>query len=218
MARFSILLGGSMVPTGRLIEQVRGTRTIAADGGIVHAAALGLAPELWIGDFDSTGPDLLARHVGLPRIELSPDKDMTDGAHAIAEARARGAREAVLVGALGGQADHLLGHFTLALRHAAHGLRLLLTSGTEEAYPLVPGIAEIALEPGSRISIVAMTDLDGLTLSGVRWPLREADVEMGSTLTLSNVATGPVRIELKRGRGIVIAYPAEPRLPPPPTP
>ena len=52
--RFSILLGGSLMPTDRLAQQTRGSRVIAADRGILHAETLGLAVELWVGDFDST--------------------------------------------------------------------------------------------------------------------------------------------------------------------
>ena len=35
--RFSILLGGSLLPTDRLAQQTRGSRVIAADSGILHA-------------------------------------------------------------------------------------------------------------------------------------------------------------------------------------
>jgi thiamine pyrophosphokinase len=39
-AHFSILLGGTLTPTPRLLCQIAGSRVIAADGGILHAETL----------------------------------------------------------------------------------------------------------------------------------------------------------------------------------
>ena len=55
MSKFAILLGGDVTPTPRLTRQLEGARVISADGGMMHAEALNLVPELWVGDFDSTG-------------------------------------------------------------------------------------------------------------------------------------------------------------------
>lgn len=47
----------------------------------------------------------------------------------------------------------------------------------------------------------------GLSIRGVRWPLQKAEVPLGSTSTLSNLALGLVEIELEAGYGLVIAHP-----------
>jgi thiamine pyrophosphokinase len=207
MSRFVLLLGGSLKPTARLRRQIAGARTIAADGGMRHAETLGLAVDLWVGDFDSTSADLLARHAHVPQERLSPEKDKTDGELAAEAAIARGAREIVMVGALGGQADHMLGHFALALRLARDGIATFLTSGDEEAHPLLPGETRLDLDEGTRLSIIALATLRNLTLEGVLWPLTDREVPLGSTLTLSNVAHGPVAIRLESGYGMALAYP-----------
>lgn len=207
MTRFALLLGGTLVPTDRLRRQIAGARVIAADGGMRLAEVLGLAPELWVGDFDSTTADLLARHPDIPRDLHSSDKDKTDGEIAADAAIARGAREIVMVGGLGGQADHMLGNFALALRLAQDGVATLLTSGDEEAHPLLPGESRLDLPEGTRVSIIALSSIRELTLEGVRWPLTDREVPLGSTLTLSNVAHGPVAIRFTTGYGVALAYP-----------
>jgi thiamine pyrophosphokinase len=65
----------------------------------------------------------------------------------------------------------------------------------------------VDLPAGTRFSIIAYGDLEGLDLSGVKWPLQDRAVPVGSTLTLSNVALGTVAIGLRSGHGVAIAYP-----------
>ncbi|MER3479198.1 MAG: thiamine diphosphokinase [Meiothermus sp.] len=207
MSRFVILLAGPLVPTAGLRAHLSGVRTIAADGGMAHAEALGLAPELWVGDFDSSPPQLQRQYAHVPRQVYPVDKDQTDGELALQAALARGARELWLLGALGGRSDQTLAHLTLALRLAKRGLQVRLSSGTEEAIPLLPGQLGLELEGQTRLSVVGLSDLEGLSLQGVRWPLEGARVELGSSLTLSNQALGPVRITLSGGYGVVFVYP-----------
>ena len=60
MTTFTVLLAGDITPTTRLAAQIAGTRIIAADSGMRHAAALRVVPELWLGDFDLAVDPLLA--------------------------------------------------------------------------------------------------------------------------------------------------------------
>jgi thiamine pyrophosphokinase len=208
MSKFAILLGGDLTVTARLRSQLVGARVIAADRGMIHAAVLGVVPELWVGDFDSAGSELTIQYAHVSRQVHSPEKAATDGSLAIAVARERGATELILAGGFGGQADHTLGHFGQILHLAQSGLASFITSGDEEAYPIIPGSRQLDLPTQTRLSIVPFTDLSGLDLDAVKWPLIKRDVPLGSTLTLSNVALGPVKIKLVGGHAIAIAYPA----------
>lgn len=209
MTRFAILLGGDLTVTPRLKSQIRGARVIAADSGMMHAAALHIIPELWVGDFDSAGSELTVQYRDVPRETFPAEKDATDGSIAVAEAMRRGATGIVLLGGLGGQTDHTAGLLGQSIEIARQGIACLLTSGIEEAWPLIGGRMSIDLPPDTRLSIIPFTDLHGLDLAGVKWPLAGRDVPVGSTLTLSNVALGPVEIALKTGHGIAIAYPPQ---------
>lgn len=207
MSRFAILLGGEVTATPRLRSQLVNARVIAADSGMAHAAVLGLEPELWVGDFDSSGSALEDAYRDTPRQVFSAAKDATDGEIAIDEAIRRGATEIILVGAFGGQFDHALAHATQLVGLAERNVKAFATSGTEEAWPLLSSLTLWQIAKGTRISIIGFTALKALSIIGVRWPLNRRDLAVGSTLTLSNEATGDVAITLEQGRAVVLLYP-----------
>lgn len=209
MSQFTILLGGDLVRTPLLEHQIAGTRIIAADAGIGHAAMLGLMPELWVGDFDSVPPDLPAPLASVPRQTFPPEKDKTDGELAIAAALERGATSLVLAGAFGGaRADHAFLHLALAVRLAENGTEVLLTSGAQEGVPLLCGNPlEFDYADGTLFSVLGFSDLSGLTVEGAKWPLNNVEVAFGSSLTLSNEVRGQLRITLGSGRALLLAHP-----------
>lgn len=208
MTRFTLLLGGELFRTSRLDRQVAGSRVIAADSGIRHAATLGLLPELWLGDFDSSPSEVDPAFASVPREVFPADKDKTDGELAIAAALERGASSLVLVGAFGGpRADHAFLHLALALRLAESGTEVLLTSGRQEALPLLPGTANFDYDDGTLFSVLAFSELSGLTEQGAKWPLNSVHVPFGSSLTLSNEVRGSLRVSLGSGRALLLAHP-----------
>lgn len=209
-SHFTILLGGDVVPTRRLRRQVAGSRSIAADSGMRHAEALDLRPELWTGDFDSSDAMLARRYAHIPREVFPAAKDLTDGEIAIEAALARGADTLTLVGAFGGsRTDHAFLHLALGIRLSAMGIAVRLTSGTQEGVPLLEGEQSFDYVAGTVFSILAMTDLTGLSLQGAQWPLADRNVPFGSSLTLSNVVAGHLAVRLGSGRAILIAHPID---------
>ncbi|MBE7184641.1 MAG: thiamine diphosphokinase [Methylobacterium mesophilicum] len=210
MTRFLILLGGELEPTPRLLMQVRDAHVIAADSGMRHAKALGVTPELWMGDFDSTDNALRAAWPAVRQVAFPPAKNMTDGEIAVAEALKAGADEIVLAGAFGGpRADHAFLHLTLAIRLAEGGTSVLLTSGAQEGRPLLAGDAAFDYGSGTLFSVLAFSDLTGLTIEGARWPLSGVRVPFGSSLTLSNVIETRLRIRLEEGKALLLAHPVQ---------
>lgn len=207
---FAILMGGAVMPTERLAAQLDGARVIAADGGMRHAKALGLAPELWVGDFDSTPDTLITEWPDVRREPYPPAKNETDGEIAVAAALARGAKRLILAGALGGtRSDHAFMHLLYAAKLAEDGLDVLLTSGEEEAWPLLSGSRTIDLPKGSLFSILGLDTLTGLCITGARYPLHDFHLPFGSSRTISNVAEGTVRFTLSSGRALILARPQD---------
>jgi thiamine pyrophosphokinase len=208
MSTFVLLLGGKLIMTDRVLANLAGARIIAADGGMRHAASLGVVPELWVGDFDSSSEDLQAAWPQVAKQQFPASKDMTDGELAVDAARKMGATSLILMGALGGdRSDHAMAHLFLAVAWAERGLPVMLTSGDEEAWPLIAGAIELDLPKGSLFSVLGLTHLSGLSLRNARYPLQDVDVPFGSSLTLSNIADGPVAFSLKKGQAIILSRP-----------
>lgn len=208
MSKFVILLGGPLTVNPRLLQQVGGARAIAADGGIRHAEALGLTPEIWVGDFDSSDDALAIQYADIPRLEYPAEKALTDGELALRMALDEGALEIIMVGALGGErADHAWAHVVQALALALEGRRVFLTSGDEEGYPLLPGRLTLDLPKASLFSVLGLDRLEGLTISNARYPLDGYELPFGSSRTISNVAEGEVTFDLSAGRALVLARP-----------
>ena len=206
---FTILLGGELALSDRLRHAVAGSRFIAADGGMRHAGALGIEPELWVGDFDSTPQELLDAWSQVERQPYPPAKNETDGEIATAEALSRGADRLILAGALGGdRSDHVLQHVLHAMSMAARGIDIFLTSGREEGIPLLPR-RELTLDlpRSSMFSVIGFSELEDLSIMNARYPLEHFTLPFGSSRTISNVAEGPVRFSLGNGRALILARP-----------
>lgn len=208
MSCFTILLGGDVSPTPRLSRQIAGTRVIAADAGIAHAATLDLVPELWVGDFDSVPDGLSDRLAGVPRRAFPFEKDKTDGELAIDAALEYGATSFILAGAFGGsRGDHEFLHLAIAMRLGEAGFPVLLTSGAQEGLPLREGEQSFDFEDGTLFSVLGFTALSGLTITGAKWPLDAVRVAFGSSLTISNETRGRLVINLGEGSALLIVHP-----------
>ncbi len=208
MAKFLILLGGDLTVTPRLLQQIEGARVLAADSGMRHAAALNVTPELWLGDFDSAAPALAERYPHVERQVFPVAKNMTDGELALHEAYERGANEVILAGAFGGErTDHTFLHLSMATAQVAGGKRIFLTSGHEEATPLINGETVFDLPDGTLFSILGFSTLTGLSICGAEWPLNDVCVPFGSSLTLSNIVRQNLTVTLGEGLAILLASP-----------
>lgn len=194
---------------------------VAADGGARHAVALGVRVTRWVGDGDSIEPgDLAALAAAGIEVQVAPpDKDESDAELAILAAVEAGAGTVTILGALGGpRTDHalsnvgLLGHPALIGRAAwlfdERAARVSLLVAPDAFGRAVA--RELEGRPGDLVSLVPDgTSAEGVTTSGLRFPLVAEPLVLGRTRGVSNVRTGPVaRITLESGRLLVIETPA----------
>jgi thiamine pyrophosphokinase len=193
---------------------------VAADGGARHAAPLGRAIDLWVGDGDSIGEEELAALAASGvRIErASSDKDASDTELAISAALRLGAVGVVIVGALGGpRVDHALVNVGLLAMPGLTGrvativderarialIRAPAPDGGRVEHPL-PG------RNGDLVSLLPFGDsVEGVTTDGLAYPLDDEPLWSGRARGLSNVrASSTARVVVRRGLLLVVESPA----------
>lgn len=181
---------------------------IAADGGARHMEALGLAPDVIVGDLDSIDSVLLARlRDEGAAVERHPAaKDATDLELAIARAVKDGAKEVLLIGALGGRLDQTLANL-LILARQNESVPLAVVEGDQIARVL-RGPQQLTLTgpTGGYVSAVALSEeATGITYRGLEYPLENATLRLGSTRGVSNtLASSPAQISVETGVLLVI--------------
>ena len=179
----------------------RGDLVIAADGGLQHLEALGIAPQVILGDFDSLG------YVPEGSRVFPVEKDDTDAMLAVRHGLAAGYQRFVLYGALDGpRLDHTVANLQtlqfLADRGAVgylvgeHHVVTVLKNGTRTFPAVADGI----------LSVFCMgADARGVTLEGLYYGLENGTLTSGFPLGVSNHFTGQAaRITVEDGSLLVI--------------
>jgi len=187
----------------------RGDRLICADGGTQHAWAMGLTPDVIVGDFDSLEPALKQElNASGVRFEQHPvDKDQTDLELALDLAIAEGATEIDILAVQGGRLDQSLANIMLLARPDWAAVKVRAIVGNEIAWPVRGGqIVTINGTIGDRLSLIPLALVTtGITFTGVKWPLQNATLRLGSTWGISNVLTKPTaRLQVSEGILLVI--------------
>ena len=184
---------------------------VAADGGAAWLASIGRRPDALVGDLDSVDPGLVRRlEADGVEVERHPvDKDSSDCELALAYVLRQGADRIVLLGAIGGERlDHELANvLLLAAPRSARDHELRIVRGSTSLRGLHPGQPlSIKAPRGSLVSLLPVGgDADGVATRGLRYPLRDEPLPMGSTRGLSNVVvTQPASVLLRAGTLLVI--------------
>jgi thiamine pyrophosphokinase len=185
---------------------------VAADGGGRWLDAIGVRPDLLLGDLDSVEPALVERlATGGVAVERHPtDKDASDAELALGRAVASGADEVILLGALGGERlDHEIANLLLLADPGWRGVvrDLRIVRG---------GTVARALHGGERLGLGGMVGdrvtllpiggpAEGIRTEGLRYPLDGEPLDMGRSRGLSNEVVGtPASVSLERGTLLVI--------------
>jgi thiamine pyrophosphokinase len=204
-----IVIGGA-APHPAALEHLPAERfVVAADSGLDHARTLGLHVDLVVGDLDSVSAGALAeaRQAGIPVTTYPVEKDAIDTELAIAAALDHGCEHITLLTGGGDRLDHLLAGLLL-LAHP----RLAATAtdayvGTAHVGVVHgPGTLTFTCIPGELVSLLPVGGpAEGITTSGLRYPLAGEPLATATTRGVSNEAldTG-ASVRLDRGSLLVV--------------
>lgn len=164
---------------------------IGVDGGAIRLLDQGITPDIAIGDFDTIGEEGIQRlqQAGVRMEQFPSHKDLTDTEIAIEVAVGLKPDEIILYGALGSRMDHTLANLQLLYKAQQAGVwmriesmhnRIMLLS---ERFPH----AVISRDHFRFMSLLPMSSqVTGITLEGFLYPLKEATIEIGMALGVSN--------------------------------
>jgi thiamine pyrophosphokinase len=175
---------------------------VAVNGGTRHVLAVGVTPDIIIGDLDSLSPDVRARveAAGTQIVGFSPRKEETDLELALLHAASEGAKEIVILAALGGRLDQTIANVLLLALPELKGIDARIVEGAQEAF-LIQGEVTIEGQPGDTVSLIPLGgDAEGVTADGLEWPLDEDTLCFGPARGVSNVLTAQqARVRVKQG-------------------
>jgi thiamine pyrophosphokinase len=188
--RAVIVSGGSMTNTGLIREYLAEDGVlIACDSGLNYVFAEGLIPDIILGDFDSVNKEILNfyKNKGCEIVTYPVKKDNTDTELGIFEAEKRGADDIVLLAASGSRLDHTIANIHILVPLVKKGLRARLIDEHNILEPITDRLTFENLN-GSYVSLLPLTESAcKVTTYGFEYPLDNAEVTMGTSLTVSNV-------------------------------
>lgn len=185
MIKAYIFLNGELPIEKSFYENLKGSDIFCADGGAKNFVKYRIKPkEVW-GDFDSLDKDeiewLSNNEVLLKK--FNSDKDFTDGELLIEYVTKLGYDKVYIYGGWGGRIDHTLTNINLVFKYD----NIIFKGEKEELFKVQPNDRFYNLE-GKTVSFIPMSDrVEGLTLIGFQYLLKDFLLKRGASLCMSNV-------------------------------
>ncbi len=184
-----------------LCQPLADALVIAADGGLRHTQALGITPDIILGDFDSLGFIPVGSQV------FPVEKDDTDCMLAIKKGLEAGCRDFLIYGGLDGERlDHTVANYQALQYLADHGAQGVLAGLNFMATVVKNGEITFPADHRGHISVFCMgCDARGVDIRGLYYPLRDGTLTAGFPLGVSNHFTGKEsRISVKDGSLLIL--------------
>jgi len=165
---------------------------ICADGGYLHAKALGIKPHLLIGDFDSLNivPDKEVKTEKYPT-----EKDDTDTMLAIKNGFKNSCDDFLIIGGLGGELHHTLANIQSLKYALERNARAVLEDDKNTVEIINCGSRTLYKKDGEQVSLFAYGEqCEGLSIKGVKYPLDRVVLDNAFPLGVSNKITDEVAI------------------------
>ncbi|MDT9725617.1 thiamine diphosphokinase [Xylanibacillus composti] len=203
-----LIFGGGALGEWAIPHIGEGDVLVGADQGAWFLVSHGYRPHLAMGDFDSVTAEQ-KKHIQQMAGEFRDCdpimKDYTDSELAYMWALQQRPAEIVLLGMTGTRLDHTLANVQLLRQGLAAGVRTVLRN-EHNRIELTNGRLELTDEGFSYISLLPLTiEVQGITLEGFQYPLRDAVLTMGQSLAVSNKLVAPAAaVTVRSGELLVI--------------
>ncbi len=156
---------------------------MCADGGYDYASAAGIIPDMLIGDLDSIS---VPNDPAIETIIYPSEKDDTDTGICLQTALDRGCNDILIIGGLGGRLDHTISNIQLITGKSNLADRIVIKDKGNSCTVLNNSSITLPRCDKQYVSVFPMTDCRGVSESGVKYPLDNAHLPVGSTIGTSN--------------------------------
>lgn len=204
-----MIIGASPILDGRMFQEFdpKDYFVICADGGYETALKLGLVPDLVVGDFDSAQKRPPA---SLRTLVLPVEKDVTDTMFAALKGLAKGLRDFVLLGCLGGpRFDHSLASIETLLYLRDHGAWGFLADERTKVFLLREEKLRITKLKGATVSVFPYgCPTCTVSYTGLQYPLTRGSLTVGGLLmgVSNSITADDAEIKVHSGTALVAVY------------
>ena len=204
-----MIIGASPILDGRVFQEFdpKDYFAICAAGGYETALKLGLVPDLVVGDFDSAQKRPPA---SLRTLVLPVEKDVTDTMFAALKGLAKGLRDFVLLGCLGGpRFDHSLASIETLLYLRDHGAWGFLADERTKVFLLREEKLRITKLKGATVSVFPYgCPTCTVSYTGLQYPLTRGSLTVGGLLmgVSNSIVSDDAEIKVHSGTALVAVY------------
>lgn len=204
-----MIIGASPILDGRVFQEFdpKDYFVICADGGYETALKLGVVPDLVVGDFDSAQKRPPA---SLRTLVLPVEKDVTDTMFAALKGLAKGLRDFVLLGCLGGpRFDHSLASIETLLYLRDHGAWGFLADERTKVFLLREEKLRITKLKGATVSVFPYgCPTCTVSYTGLQYPLTRGSLTVGGLLmgVSNSITADDAEIKVHSGTALVAVY------------
>ncbi len=198
--RCVIISGAPENDTAYYSEYINSDYIICADSGYVKCVESGINPDIIIGDFDSAAiPD-----IDCEIITLNPIKDDTDTLHCVKTAIERGYNDIIILGALGGRADHTYSNILVLNYCCDSGIKCSLID-SKNRLRVFNSSVKIKKDKYKYFSFFPLFEkCEGVSFYGAEYCVNNKDIYPYNMYTQSNSFIDDVSITLKRGKFLLV--------------
>ena len=207
-----ILVNGELYKPNVLRSRIRAEAfdlVLGADGGARNAHTLNVTLDAIIGDLDSVSDLEQQGNSDIKCVSYPAEKDESDLELALLYAKEQGADRIVIVGAMGGRMEMTIANILLITRASLSSCRIEMWHGEQTGWVIKPPGEDISGHPGDSVSLIPLGgDVSGITTEGLKYPLKDEGLSLGSSRGISNLMDEPMaRVRLAQGLLLAVHTP-----------